>query len=80
MLEENLHSFIGNYIFLMNFRNDSGVGRFGSSHTLDSDCSSMQSGRRPSLDTISTYLSQDSCNVEDDASHMTRFHNHDESK
>ncbi|XP_069981793.1 probable E3 ubiquitin-protein ligase DTX2 isoform X2 [Penaeus vannamei] len=61
-------------------RNDSGVGRFGSSHTLDSDCSSMQSGRRPSLDTISTYLSQDSCNVEDDSSHMARFHNQDESK
>ncbi|XP_042881862.1 probable E3 ubiquitin-protein ligase DTX2 isoform X2 [Penaeus japonicus] len=61
-------------------RNDSGVGRFGSSHTLDSDCSSLQSGRRPSLDTISTYLSQDSCNVEDDTSHMTRYHNQDESK
>lgn len=40
-------------------RNDLSSGRFGSNHTLDSDCSSLVSGRRPSVDTISTYLSQD---------------------
>ncbi|KAG0719506.1 putative E3 ubiquitin-protein ligase DTX2 [Chionoecetes opilio] len=40
-------------------RNELMYGRFGSNHTLDSDCSSLLSGRRPSLDTISTYLSQD---------------------
>ena len=35
-------------------------GKFDSSTTLDSDCgSSLASGRRPSLDTISTYLSQE---------------------
>lgn len=40
-------------------RNELSSGKFGSDHTLDSDCSSLVSGRRPSVDTISTYLSQD---------------------
>ncbi|CAL4123706.1 unnamed protein product, partial [Meganyctiphanes norvegica] len=50
----------------------SGHGRFGSNHTIDSDCSSSIGGRRPSIDTISTYLSLDSCNVEDQNFHHTQ--------
>ncbi|XP_069192613.1 probable E3 ubiquitin-protein ligase DTX2 isoform X6 [Procambarus clarkii] len=49
-------------------RNESAMGRFGSNHTLDSDCSSINSGRRPSVDTTSTYLSLESVTVDDELS------------
>lgn len=49
-------------------RNELSSGKFGSNHTLDSDCSSLMSGRRPSVDTISTYLSQD-----DDPNNSTHY-------
>ncbi|KAK7081353.1 hypothetical protein SK128_013907, partial [Halocaridina rubra] len=52
-------------------RGDVEVSRFGSDRTLDSDCSSI-GGRRPSADTISTYLS-------DDHNQHSRSHNIDES-
>lgn len=47
--------------------------KFGSNHTLDSDCSSLLGGRRPSVDTISTYLSQD-----DDPNHSNYCSGHTE--
>lgn len=57
------------------FRNESSMGRYESNHTLDSDCSSLISSRRPSVDTISTYLSLESCVVEDDHNQNTRYQN-----
>ncbi|XP_042240567.1 probable E3 ubiquitin-protein ligase DTX2 isoform X2 [Homarus americanus] len=56
-------------------RNESAMGRFGSNHTLDSDCSSLNSGRRPSVDTTSTYLSLESFTVEDDHPQSLRHDN-----
>lgn len=56
-------------------RNESNMGRYESNHTLDSDCSSLISSRRPSVDTISTYLSLESCTVEDDHSQNIRYRN-----
>ncbi|XP_045595110.2 probable E3 ubiquitin-protein ligase DTX2 isoform X2 [Procambarus clarkii] len=55
-------------------RNESAMGRFGSNHTLDSDCSSINSGRRPSVDTTSTYLSLESVTVDDELSQNSRYH------
>ncbi|KAK8743605.1 hypothetical protein OTU49_001157 [Cherax quadricarinatus] len=56
-------------------RNESAMGKFGSNHTLDSDCSSINSGRRPSVDTTSTYLSLESFTVDDDLGQDSRYHN-----
>lgn len=44
---------------------DTSSDQYGSNATLNSDSSSLAGARRPSVETISTYLSQDSIN--DDA-------------